>query len=70
MNSLKSFIAVSILSLLSSGAVQADGGKDQLGRVKFENSCDPGVKPLLETGVAMLVAQSVKCNDYPAAGLI
>lgn len=42
--------------LLLSGAAQAHEveGKGQLGRVKFTNSCDPKVQPLLETGVAML----------------
>ena len=56
MNPSKSVITVSILLLLSSGVVpaQADEGKGQLGRVKFTNSCDPKVQPLLETGVAML----------------
>ena len=42
--------------LLASGTAQAhdDEGKGQVGRVKFTNSCDAKVQPLLETGVAML----------------
>jgi tetratricopeptide (TPR) repeat protein len=50
------FIAVSAALLLISGAAKShdDEGKGQVGRVKFTNSCDPKVQPLLETGVAML----------------
>ena len=54
MNARKPLIAVSILLLLSSGVVQADEGKGQLGRVKFTNSCDPKEQPLPESGVALL----------------
>ena len=56
MNPRKLFLAVSATLLLVSGAAtsHADEGKGQLGRVKFTNSCDPKVQPLLETGVAML----------------
>ncbi|MES2564031.1 MAG: hypothetical protein V4637_15060 [Pseudomonadota bacterium] len=56
MRSRQLFIAVSTALLLVSGAAQAHEGegKGQLGRLKFMNSCDPKVQPLLETGVAML----------------
>jgi len=47
----KLLVAVSATLLLAAGAVQA---QEQVGRVKFANSCEPGVQPLLETGVAML----------------
>lgn len=52
----KLLTAVSTALLLVSGTAQSndDEGKGQLGRVKFTNSCDPKVQPLLETGVAML----------------
>ena len=43
-------LAVSAVLLLASGAAQSQ----ETGRVKFTNSCDPRVQPLLETGVAML----------------
>ncbi len=46
--------ATALLLVSSTSQSHADGGKDQLGRVKFTNSCDPKVQPLLETGVAML----------------
>jgi tetratricopeptide (TPR) repeat protein len=56
LNLRKLLTAVTTALLLASGTAQsrADEGKDQLGRVKFANSCDPKVQPLLETGVAML----------------
>jgi tetratricopeptide (TPR) repeat protein len=56
MNARKHFVAVSGALLLILGTAQsyADEGTGQLGRVKFANSCDPKVQPLLETGVAML----------------
>ena len=56
MNSRKLFVTVSAALLLVCGAAQShdDDDKGQLGRVKFLNSCDPKVQPLLETGVAML----------------
>jgi tetratricopeptide (TPR) repeat protein len=56
MNTTRMFAAVSVALLLLSGTAQAHEGdaKGQLGRVKFMNSCDPKVQPLLETGVAML----------------
>ena len=49
-------VALSTTLLLASGAALShdDEGKGQLGRVKFSNSCDQKVQPLLETGVAML----------------
>lgn len=56
MNTRKLCAAVSTALFLVSGAAQAheDEGKGRLGRVKFENSCDSRVQPLLESGVAML----------------
>lgn len=50
------FFALSTALLIASGAASAheNEGEGQLGRVKFSNSCDPKVQPLLETGVAML----------------
>ena len=58
MNARMRLVALSAALLLSSGAAlshDTDGeGKGQLGRVKFSNSCDPKVQPLLESGVAML----------------
>ncbi|HEY0337655.1 MAG TPA: hypothetical protein VGC70_09980 [Burkholderiales bacterium] len=56
MNTRKHFVAVSGALLLMFGTAQsyADETTGQLGRVKFANSCDPKVQPLLETGVAML----------------
>ena len=46
--------ATALLLVSSTSQSHADGGEDQLGRVKFTSSCDPKVQPLLETGVAML----------------
>ncbi len=56
MNTRQMFILSAVLSGLTAQAVLAhdDEGKGQLGRVKFTNSCDSKVQPLLETGVAML----------------
>ena len=56
MNVRKCFVVLSTVLLLVSGAAQSheNEGKGQLGRVKFTNSCDAKVQPLLETGVAML----------------
>ena len=56
MNTGKFFVAVSTALLLVSGAALSHEveGKGQVGRVKFSNSCDAKVQPLLETGVAML----------------
>jgi hypothetical protein len=51
MNARTLFAAVSVALLLASGTAQS---QEQVGRVKFANSCDPGVQPLLETAVAML----------------
>ena len=50
------FAVLSAALLLVCGTAQSheDEGKGQVGRVKFTNSCDPAVQPLLETGVAML----------------
>ena len=55
-NTRRLFVAFSTALLMMSGTAHAhdDEGKGQLGRVKFTNSCDPKVQPLLETGVAML----------------
>jgi hypothetical protein len=52
----KLLTAVSTALLLVSGTVQSheEEAKGQVGRVKFTNSCDPKVQPLLEAGVAML----------------
>jgi tetratricopeptide (TPR) repeat protein len=45
-------LAISVISVAAqSHQVEGQG---QVGRVKFMNSCDPKVQPLLETGVAML----------------
>ena len=57
MNLLKYLVAVSALLLLHPAASLAhddDEGKGQLGKVAFENSCDPKVQPLFLRGVAML----------------
>ena len=56
MNSKTLFAALSAALFLVSGTAQSHEveGKGQLGRVKFTNSCDAKVQPLLETGVAML----------------
>jgi hypothetical protein len=57
MNTRTLLLAVSASLAFSTGSAFAhedDAGKGQLGRVKFSNSCDPKVQPLLETGVAML----------------
>ena len=56
MNNRKVMLGIATALLLFSASVQAheNEGKGQLGRVKFSNSCDPKVQPLLETGVAML----------------
>jgi tetratricopeptide (TPR) repeat protein len=56
MNARKHCVAISGALLLIFGTAQsyADETTGQLGRVKFANSCDPKVQPLLETGVAML----------------
>jgi hypothetical protein len=56
MNARKHFVAVSGALLLTFGTAHsyADEATGQLGRVKFANSCDAKVQPLLETGVAML----------------
>ena len=51
---LASTVAASLLLFCAKGFAHDDDGKGQLGRVKFQNSCDAKVKPLLETGVAML----------------
>ena len=52
----KFLLGIATTLLLVSGTAQSheDEGKDQLGRVKFANSCDPKAQPLFETGVAML----------------
>lgn len=52
----KLLVVISTALLLLSATAQSheDEGKGQVGRVKFSNSCDPKVQPLLETGVAML----------------
>ena len=52
----KFLLSVAATFLLVSGVAQSHEveGKGQLGRVKFTNSCDSKVQPLLETGVAML----------------
>jgi hypothetical protein len=56
MRSRQLFLAVSTALLLVPGAAQAHEGEGQgqVGRVKFTNSCDLKVQPLLESGVAML----------------
>lgn len=56
MNARTGWLALILTLLLASGAALSheNDGKGQLGRVRFENSCDPKVQPLLETGVAML----------------
>jgi hypothetical protein len=56
MNTRTQLAAVAVALSVVSGAVYSheDDGKGQLGRVKFANSCDPKVQPLLESGVAML----------------
>ena len=56
MKSRKLFVAVSTALLLLSGTAQSHegDGKGEVGRVKFMNTCDAKVQPLLETGVAML----------------
>jgi tetratricopeptide (TPR) repeat protein len=56
MKNTRMVVAVSVALLLLSGTAQAHEAesKGQLGRVKFENSCDAKVQPLFEAGVAML----------------
>jgi tetratricopeptide (TPR) repeat protein len=57
MHARKLLTAVPIALLLASGNAQShedDGKINKVGRVKFANSCDPKVQPLLQTGVAML----------------
>ena len=46
--------AATLLFLSGASLAHDEDGKGQLGLVKFTNSCDAKVKPLLETGVAML----------------
>ncbi len=52
----KFLLSVAATLLLVSGAAQSHEveGRGQVGRVKFANSCDTKVQPLLQTGVAML----------------
>src|SRR5882757_3484771 len=57
MKPLKFFAAIFALLLLSPAVALShddDEVKGQLGKVAFENSCDPKVQPLLQRGVAML----------------
>jgi tetratricopeptide (TPR) repeat protein len=57
MKPVKLFIAASAFSLLCPAVALAhdeDEVKGKLGQVKFENSCDAKVQPLLQRGVAML----------------
>src|SRR5678816_1468579 len=43
-----------VLCPLAATAHDEEEGKGKLGKVAFENSCDPKVQPLLQRGVAML----------------
>ena len=43
-----------VLSPLAANAHDEDEAKGKLGKVAFENSCNPKVQPLLQRGVAML----------------
>jgi hypothetical protein len=57
MNPRKSLFAIFTFTLLSSGvawSLDDDDAKGQLGKVDFQNSCDPKVQPLFLRGVAML----------------
>ena len=56
MNARKPFVAASFALLLLSGTANSHEaeGRGEVGRVKFANSCNPKVQPLLESGVAML----------------
>ena len=57
MNTRKLFVAAFTCLLLSPGVAlphDDDEGKGKLGKVSFENSCDPKVQPLFLRGVAML----------------
>ena len=47
-------VAATIAVLLGSGAMPASAAEEQLGKVKFDNSCNAAVKAELERGVAML----------------
>src|SRR3954471_12772911 len=46
--------ALALLLPVSALAHDEDEAKGKLGKVNFENSCDPKVQPLLQRGVAML----------------
>jgi tetratricopeptide (TPR) repeat protein len=56
MNARKLLVALSTTLLLVSATALSheDEGKGQLGKVKFTNTCDAKVQPLLESAVAML----------------
>jgi len=43
-----------VLSPLAANAHDEDEAKGKLGKVAFENSCNPKVQPVLQRGVAML----------------
>jgi tetratricopeptide (TPR) repeat protein len=56
MNLHKCLVGAFAVPMLLAGVAQSQEAesKSLLGRVKFANSCDPKVQPLLESGVAML----------------
>ena len=56
MNARKLFVGLPVALLALSGVAQSHEGEatGKLGQVKFTNSCEPKVQPLLQAGVAML----------------
>ena len=54
MNTFSAVVALVVALTSFTAQSHEEESKGQVGRVKFTNSCDPKVQPLLETGVAML----------------
>ena len=55
MNSVRSFVLLTVLTFLSAPAgIAQEKATEQLGKVTFPTSCDPKVQAQFERGVAML----------------
>ena len=55
MNSLRSFVLLTVVTFLSAPVgIAQEKGTEQLGKVTFPTSCDPKVQAQFERGVAML----------------
>ena len=54
MNTFSAVVALVVALTSFTAQSHEEESKGQVGRVKFTNSCDPKVQPLLESGVAML----------------